>query len=278
MDLELLKPLLLVELFLNPDEPFLIILDLFFIYHFLLRRSTSGYPGSSGGTSVYTGTGSSASANATSYKDITGLSANTTYYFTCTSVASPLPNGSSYNVSAKTLEDGIAVFTAGNPLGFVYANTAGSVYSDRLHTEEGSMGTGALYGNYEYATFIALNLPFSKIQGIEECTRVRTKLNAYGYNLNNYVNGGLSISIYNYGQRSSLASANIVPYRPGVVSSTTEFTTDITKFSSQGGWDRFSESNVTITISAYRSYTTSGGELYRINFEDLDIYEIKFLK
>ena len=83
---------------------------MYFSSSILLRRSTSGYPGSSGGTSVYTGTGSSKTANATSYKDITGLSANTTYYFTCTSVANPLPNGSSYNVSAKTKEVEIQTF------------------------------------------------------------------------------------------------------------------------------------------------------------------------
>lgn len=67
-----------------------------------IQMSTSGYPGTSGGTRKYTGTGSSSAASATSYVDITGLNSNTTYYFTCTSYCDPLAWGSSYNVSAKT--------------------------------------------------------------------------------------------------------------------------------------------------------------------------------
>lgn len=67
-----------------------------------IRMSTSGYPGVSGGTLKYTGTGSSTTAGGTSYVDITGLSLATTYYFTCTSYGTGLGNGSSYNVSVKT--------------------------------------------------------------------------------------------------------------------------------------------------------------------------------
>ena len=64
--------------------------------------STSGNPGTSGGSRVYTGTGSSSSAGASSYVDITGLSGGTKYYFTCTSYVNNLGWGSSYNVSATT--------------------------------------------------------------------------------------------------------------------------------------------------------------------------------
>ena len=70
-----------------------------------IRYSTSGYPGVSGGTLTYTGTGSSTTAGGTSYVDITGLSASTTYYFTCYSYATGLGDSSTgYNCSAKTSE------------------------------------------------------------------------------------------------------------------------------------------------------------------------------
>lgn len=67
-----------------------------------IQMSTSGYPGVSGGTRKYNGTGSSCTPSGTSYVDITGLSVGTTYYFTCTSYCDPLAWGSSYNVSATT--------------------------------------------------------------------------------------------------------------------------------------------------------------------------------
>lgn len=67
-----------------------------------IQMSTSGNPGTGGGSRVYTGKGNSSSANASNYVDITGLNANTTYYFTCTSYVDNLGWGTSYNVNAKT--------------------------------------------------------------------------------------------------------------------------------------------------------------------------------
>ena len=67
-----------------------------------IQMSTSGNPGVSGGTRKYTGKGNNTTAGASNYVDITGLTYGTTYYFTCTSYASGLGNGSSYNVSCKT--------------------------------------------------------------------------------------------------------------------------------------------------------------------------------
>lgn len=67
-----------------------------------IQMSTSGSPGTSGGTRVYTGAGTNTTASGSNYVDITGLSLNTTYYFTCTSYCDPLAWGSSYNVSATT--------------------------------------------------------------------------------------------------------------------------------------------------------------------------------
>lgn len=67
-----------------------------------IQMSTSGNPGTGGGSRAYTGRGNSSSANASNYVDITGLNANTTYYFTCTSYVDNLGWGTSYNVTAKT--------------------------------------------------------------------------------------------------------------------------------------------------------------------------------
>ncbi len=69
-----------------------------------IQISTSGYPGTGGGSRAYTGSGwaNQSVANGSNYVDITGLNPNTTYYFTCTSYCDALGWGSSYNVSAKT--------------------------------------------------------------------------------------------------------------------------------------------------------------------------------
>lgn len=67
-----------------------------------IQMSTSGNPGTGGGSRAYTGRGNSSSANASNYVDITGLKANTKYYFTCTSYVDNLGWGTSYNVNAKT--------------------------------------------------------------------------------------------------------------------------------------------------------------------------------
>lgn len=67
-----------------------------------IQMSTSGSPGTSGGTRIYTGTGVNTAPSGSNYVDITGLSLATTYYFTCTSYCDALGWGSSYNVSATT--------------------------------------------------------------------------------------------------------------------------------------------------------------------------------
>ena len=73
-----------------------------------IQMSTGGNPGTGGGSRAYTGRGNSSSANASNYVDITGLNANTTYYFTCTSYVDNLGWGTSYNVSATTAQASIA--------------------------------------------------------------------------------------------------------------------------------------------------------------------------
>ena len=65
--------------------------------------STSGNPGTGGGSRAYTGSGNNPSqANGSNYVDICGLNPATTYYFTCTSYCDALGWGSSYNISAMT--------------------------------------------------------------------------------------------------------------------------------------------------------------------------------
>ena len=98
-----------------------------------IQMSTSGNPGTGGGSRVYTGRGNSSSANASNYVDITGLNANTAYYFTCTSYVDNLGWGTSYNVNAKTplpsgksILDGLGISVAG---GYGYNKYTGSVYS-----------------------------------------------------------------------------------------------------------------------------------------------------
>lgn len=67
-----------------------------------IQMSTGGYPGSSGGTRVYTGVGSNAAAGGWSEVIVSGLAMHTSYYFTCTSYVNAMGWGNSYNVSAGT--------------------------------------------------------------------------------------------------------------------------------------------------------------------------------
>lgn len=75
-----------------------------------IQMSTSGNPGTGGGTRAYTGRGENGSqAGGSNYVDINGLNYETKYYFTCTSYAhfNEINHdewGTSYNVSATTPE------------------------------------------------------------------------------------------------------------------------------------------------------------------------------
>ena len=69
----------------------------------IVRMSTSGTPGTSGGSEVYRGAGNNPNqAGGDNYVDIAGLSPSITYYFTCTSYVTGLSNGTSANVQAIT--------------------------------------------------------------------------------------------------------------------------------------------------------------------------------
>jgi hypothetical protein len=69
----------------------------------IVRMSTSGTPGTSGGSEVYRGAGNNPNqAGGDNYVDISGLNQETQYYFTCTSYFEALGNGDSANISATT--------------------------------------------------------------------------------------------------------------------------------------------------------------------------------
>lgn len=69
----------------------------------IVRMSTSGTPGTSGGSEVYRGAGNNPNqAGGDNYVDITGLTPSTTYYFTCTSYMTGLSNGTSANLQTRT--------------------------------------------------------------------------------------------------------------------------------------------------------------------------------
>ena len=99
-----------------------------------IQMSTSGNPGVSGGTRVYTGRGNSTTAGGSNYVDITGLTPGTTYYFTCTSYASGLGNGSSHNVSAKT--SGLLLYNEGNNVIGYTGNTYVTFNSNKISLAE----------------------------------------------------------------------------------------------------------------------------------------------
>lgn len=71
----------------------------------IIRMSTSVTPGTSGGTEKYRGAGNNPNqAGGDNYVDITGLTYETTYYFTCMSYFTGLDNAGVANVQAKTPE------------------------------------------------------------------------------------------------------------------------------------------------------------------------------
>lgn len=105
----------------------------------VIRQSTSGYPGTGGGTQVYKGRGNSVTAGGSNYVDITGLIPETMYYFTCYSYATGLSNGNSYNVSAKT--SGKLLYSYGNnPAGFSVSSGYPAFKSDHMQWGNDKLG------------------------------------------------------------------------------------------------------------------------------------------
>lgn len=111
-----------------------------------IRMSTSGNPGVSGGTQKYKGRGTNGTTGgASNYIDITGLEVGTTHYFTCTSYATGLGNGSSYNVNAKT--KGVLLYNYGtNTADFSNLKYSDGSYSDHMTFNSSDMSfTNAIY-------------------------------------------------------------------------------------------------------------------------------------
>lgn len=108
-----------------------------------IQMSTSGNPGTGGGTRKYTGSGNNPSqANGSNYVDIGGLSPGATHYFTCTSYVDAIGWGSSYNVSATTQKNAVQIFN----------NTSATIYQSWYPSPTSSRelyvkGTATISGN-----------------------------------------------------------------------------------------------------------------------------------
>ena len=92
----------------------------------IVRMSTSGTPGTSGGSEVYRGAGNNPNqAGGDNYVDITGLDPFTTYYFSCINYFTGLDNGTTANVSAKTTH--VYLYNRGsNPAGLSVTSNTGT--------------------------------------------------------------------------------------------------------------------------------------------------------
>lgn len=151
-----------------------------------IQMSTSGSPGTSGGTRVYTGTGVSTTASGSNYIDITGLSLATTYYFTCTSYCDALGWGSSYNVSATT--KGYVLYNNGSNTGGLVKRNKTASYSDYW----------LLYASDDYQVQIPATdySKYTKVGLVASFNTVNTAANIPGitfYNGSTYVNKVLNV-------------------------------------------------------------------------------------
>ena len=133
-----------------------------------IRISTSGYPGVSGGTLKYTGTGSNKTAGATSYVDISGLSVGTTYYFTCYSYVTGLGDSTTgYNVSVKT--NGLLIYDTGKQY-YTITEIADGTYefnSDNIRFYDGASGCGLTIatGDMDLSPYSKLCVKCSTLSG-----------------------------------------------------------------------------------------------------------------
>lgn len=103
----------------------------------IIRMSTSGTPGVSGGIEKYRGAGNNPNqGGGNNYVDITGLSSLTTYYFSCVNYFAGLDNGNTANVNAKTTRRTVKEIIEGlhgNTLELAYMDYySGNYYSCRI--------------------------------------------------------------------------------------------------------------------------------------------------
>jgi hypothetical protein len=102
----------------------------------IVRMSTSGTPGTSGGSEVYRGAGNNPNqASGDNYVDVTGLDPFTTYYFSCINYFAGLDNGTTANVSAKTTH--VYLYNHG-------ANPGGLSISDEFTANGISLGADSI--------------------------------------------------------------------------------------------------------------------------------------
>ena len=105
----------------------------------IIRYSTSGYPGTTGGTQIYKGAGNNTAAGAWSQAYLDMPSLNTTYYFSCypyVTIGEGEINGVVRNVTCKTSGELNKTFTASGS----YTIPAGYTKMDLLAVGGGSAG------------------------------------------------------------------------------------------------------------------------------------------
>ena len=122
----------------------------------IIRYSTSGYPGTTGGTQIYKGAGNNTAAGAWSQAYLDMPSLNTTYYFSCypyVTIGEGEINGVVRNVTCKTSGELNKTFTASGsytiPAGYtkmdLFAVGGGSA---GLHGFSRTIGSGGGGGGY----------------------------------------------------------------------------------------------------------------------------------
>jgi hypothetical protein len=219
--------------------------------------STSGYPGTSGGTRVYTGRGNSTSASASNYVDITGLSAGTTYYFTCTSYVDNVGWGSSYNVTAKT--SGLVLYDYGyNPYGFAATASTASIQSNHM-----KVTGGYIYSGYTQSPWRAMN-PTINLSGTYSKIHITfngTLGNCYlNFQFNNNRNSAtIPISTYKTSNGSTITLS--------VDINSTYMNNVKSCYSSYGNPNRMS-------IQQFQSVMEQGGEIVGVIQYDLSVYQL----
>lgn len=145
-----------------------------------IQMSTSGTPGASGGTRVYTGAGNNPhEKGGSNYVDITGLEPVTKYYFSCVNFYTGWPNGTQVNIDATTTH--VYLYNRGTNFaeialsdeyvhsGTTYVGTESIVYGTKL-----SSGTFVTKGKWDLSQYSKVIVKFKATDA------------QYGHNYNFY--------------------------------------------------------------------------------------------
>ena len=237
-----------------------------------IRMSTSGYPGVSGGTLKYTGTGSSTSAGGTSYVDITGLTVGTVYYFTCYSYATGLgDSGTGYNCSTTT--KGLLLYNYGtNPYKYAPAvsNSLASMQSNCMRIVKGRSYNGNMTVPFVTPNKCGIAFPTGT-------SYTKISMTVKGYLGNCYI-----CFCFGRGQLSSIQEKRVGVWMPHVNnSSVTTVTADISTSTMNNLINYYNTYGSPIAWIQTYYYTNEYDDGTYLQFEsvemlDLDIYSLYF--